>query len=195
VAADIDGTFAKYHPTFVGFCSKYFNRPFKDGYDGSVDFEEYLGLSRPEYRAAKLAYRQGGNKRWLPVYDGAVNFCLSVRALGAELWLATTRPWQRLDNVDPDTQEWLQRNGVKIDGLLFGDDKYHQLCEHVGAARVVAVVDDLGLQIDAAKDLGLNAYQVLRQHNSGDQRDPRLPLAEIYHRIEADINKWRIDHE
>ena len=71
VVFDIDGTLANYHDTFVGFCDIYFHHQFKQDWDGSGNWEDFLGLTRAEYREVKLAYRQGGHKRWLPLYPGA----------------------------------------------------------------------------------------------------------------------------
>ena len=82
-----------------------------------------------------------------------------------EIWLATTRPWQRLDNVDPDTREWLRRNGIEIDGLLYGDDKYQQLIETVEQERIVACFEDLPEQMGIGDRLGLPMYQIYRPHN------------------------------
>ena len=167
VAVDIDGTLAKYHEPFEQFCHKYWGRlnPRPEPYDGFGDFEKYLGLSREEYRQAKLAYRQSGAKRWAPMYHDAFNFTRSLKNLGVEVWAATTRPWQRLDNIDPDTREWLARNNVPIDGLLFGDDKYLQLVTAVDRERILMVVDDQISQILIAEEFGLPVWQVDREHN------------------------------
>jgi uncharacterized HAD superfamily protein len=199
VAVDIDGTLAKYHETVREFSQMYFDYrlPHSEDYDGSVDFEVYLGLSQAEYRAMKLAFRQGGNKRFLPAYPRASSLVDEMRHAGAEIWVATTRPWDRLDNVDPDTREWLRRNEIVIDGLLYGEDKYHQLVEAVERERIVAVFDDLAKQIDVARDLGLPAFQVHRPHNSAisERRSPggSLPGATSWGRQQ--IDEWRKNHD
>lgn len=169
VVSDIDGTLADYYTEFSIFAAIYHDRPVVDidAWDGTGEMEAFLGLTKAEYREAKLAYRQGGNKRLLAPYPFAREFAEGVVNLGCELWVATTRPWQRLDNIDPDTKEWLRRNGIPYHGLLYGDDKYKQLCEHVDAARVLLVVDDLPEQLEVASSLGLPFFQVARSHNAG----------------------------
>lgn len=188
VAFDIDGTLGDYHTHFVRFCVKYFGRPFPCGYDGTCDFEDYLGLTRTEYRAAKLAYRQGGLKRSLPEFPGARGLVRRIR-LRSEVWIATTRPWQRLDNIDPDTVEWLRRTDIQFDGMLFGDDKYDQLVTIVEPTRIVAVVDDLPEQIQYAEKLGLNAYQIGRRHNESTLNYEQLEQALL-----ANIASWHQEH-
>lgn len=167
VACDIDGTLGAYHQPFIGFCSRYFAIPVPvEPWDGSCEMEQWIGITKLQYREAKLAYRQGGNKRWMPVYDGAADFATMVRDAGAEFWVATSRPWQRLDNIDPDTRFWLDLNGIPFDGLLYGDDKYTQLVNNVDKDRIVMVVDDLPEQLEKASNLGLLHFQVDRPHNS-----------------------------
>src|SRR5687768_1006943 len=134
VSWDLDGVLGDYHGHFTDFCKKYWKHAMSwpnAPYDGSIEFEEWLGLTKIEYREAKLAYRQGGWKRWMPAYPFASEAVRTVNLAGCEIWIATSRPWQRHDNIDPDTREWLRRNNISYDGLLYGDDKYGQLCEAV----------------------------------------------------------------
>lgn len=167
VVSDIDGTLGFYHQPFISFCSRYFGIPVPmEDYDGSVEMEAWIGITKVQYREAKLAYRQGGNKRWMPVDRVASDFANAVRNAGAEFWVATSRPWQRLDNIDPDTRFWLDVNGIPFDGLLYGDDKYEQLVRCVSPERVVLVVDDLPEQLEKASALKLPYFQVDRAHNS-----------------------------
>ena len=94
-----------------------------------------------------------------------------VRGMGAEVWIATSRPWMRLDNIDPDTRHWLQRNSIPWDYMIYGDDKYHQLVDRVDRTRIVGVVDDLKDQCEeAAKatDDALVVFQPARTWNRED---------------------------
>lgn len=166
VVSDIDGTLAQYHETIAGFCGQYFDKAMPVMlYDGTVPFRDYLGITQAQHRAMKLAYRQGGFKRFVPMYPGADELINDVRMLGAEVWVATTRPYQRLDNIDPDTQEWLRRNRIHVDGLLYGEDKYAQLVGTVNQDRIVACFEDLPIQLDIGHQLGLPMFRVSRSHN------------------------------
>lgn len=195
VAFDIDGTLGMYHSHFQRFCSKYFGvegPSLNSYYSGHGDFEEYLGLTREQYREAKLAYRQGGTKRWMPQYPGAYQFVRSVKEMGAEVWVATTRPWQRLDNIDPDTREWLRRNEIQYDGLLYGDDKYDQLCEHVEADRIVSIVEDLPEQIMKAQRLNLPTVHMYRYHNEVNRFEPGTDNYDVATQlISLRLQDWR----
>lgn len=208
VALDIDGTLGDYHANFMRFAGLYF--------DGNVarwnarednpglPLWEHMGISHRDYRDAKLAYRQGGWKRWMPVYEGASELTREIRAAGAEVWLCTTRPYLRLDNVDPDTREWLRRNRIKYDALLFDPaheedgTKYDELFRQVGD-RVASVVDDLPEMVEAAYQAGLlrkfpQRGAVLRdqpynRHFAYSRRADSCETIGIY--VMNDIRIWR----
>jgi hypothetical protein len=167
VALDIDGTLADYHEWFGHFACRYWNRTHPKGrWRGDGEFEDYLGLTKAEYREAKTAYRQGGMKRIQPLFEGAKELCDGIMALGAELWITTTRPWKRFDNIDPDTQWWLDTNRIRYDNLLYDRAKYDILFDRVGGERVVFALEDLPDLYSRAKDLfGDSAVMVERLHN------------------------------
>lgn len=169
VGVDIDGTIADYHMSFQLFVLRYFNSSPKRArmrdWDGEGEFEDFLGITKQQYREAKLAYRQGGNKRWSPIFEGAAKFVAAVRSLGVDVWLNTQRPWLRLDNIDPDTRFWLETHGIQYEGLLYDEDKYGLLVERVDPERIIGVVDDLKELLLRANELELPTFQIARHHN------------------------------
>lgn len=162
VALDIDGTLGDYHGHFIRFAEQWLGKELPDPYaiTNGVPLYRYLHISKATYRECKLAFRQGGLKRSMPVYDGAAEIASLIRRMGCQVWICTTRPYLRLDNIDPDTRHWLRRNRIQYDGLLFGDHKYRDLRKAAGD-RVLFVVDDLPPMLNQAMDLGMTA--VLRQ--------------------------------
>lgn len=167
VAIDIDGTLGDYHGHFIQFAEGYLGRalPQHEEYSGTATFWQYLGLELPLYREVKLAYRQGGMKRTMPRYSGSNHMTHNLHEAGAEIWICTTRPWLRLDNVDPDTREWCRRNDIYYDYMIYGDDKYQQLDMLVTADRVVGVFEDLPDQIGVAATLGYDPIMKGNYHN------------------------------
>lgn len=204
VAQDIDGSLGQYHSQLHQFLCQYFGRPLPRHWDGTGNWEDHLGLTKAEYQDAKLAFRQGGFKRWMPTYPFAFEICEMVRTNGAELWMTTTRPFLRLDSVDPDTREWLSRNGIKYDHLLYDDDKYGRLSELVGSERVVAVIEDLPEQHERALELFGPDVAILleRSHNKSYRDSPRLgmnghivtSLNEAALICIRNISEWRCAH-
>jgi len=103
------------------------------------------------FREVKLAYRQGGLKRTMRAFDGAAQFTYQLMEEGYEVWLTTTRPYLRLDGVDRDTREWLRRNEITYDKLLYDENKYHVMATRVDRDRVVGILDDEWQQLHNAE--------------------------------------------
>lgn len=195
---DIDGTLSEYHWSLANFAWNYWNIPPKlISWDGLGNFEDYIEITQEQYREAKLAYRQGGYKRVAPLQKDALGFMQYMRSLPMELWIATTRPWSKLDNVDPDTRFWLDRHGIQFDHLLFHDTKYEQLATIVDPDRVAFVVDDLPDKLEEAAAYLPNAYrfQVQRPHNRYGTGGRPGDLMEIAYWAEGALAEWGMTHE
>lgn len=197
VAVDIDGTLADYHGHFLQFASGYFDKGI-DTPRGNRPLHEHIGVTLEQYRACKLAFRQGSQKRSMPVFPFAADLCRGLRNNDVELWITTTRPYMRLDNIDPDTQEWMRRNLITYDHLFYDEDKYGRLLERVDRDRVVCVFDDDPLQIQRALELGLKAvwrrtlYNSLATHpRQGWLALQAGMLPEAYVIISDLVEKWR----
>lgn len=168
VAVDIDGTLAQYHRHFFDFADHYFDAEFSRDYGGSGAMSEHMGLTKSEYRACKLAYRQGGQKRSIPLYPGAEAFMWWLSEQKCEVWITTTRPYQRLDGMDPDTRFWLDSHGIHYDHLLYDGDKYEVMGRNVDKDRVIAIIDDLPEQCAAAAEIYSSEMPLMpeRRHNT-----------------------------
>lgn len=162
VAVDIDGTLADYHGWFTRFAELWTGRSMPSPLDNTdgIPLYKWLGMSKKTYRECKLAYRQGGMKRSMPCYPGSAELLRYMRKSGCEVWICTTRPYLRLDNIDPDTRHWLRRNHIPYDGVIFGEHKYRELVKIVGRERVLMVLDDLPEMI--AQTVALSIPGVLR---------------------------------
>jgi hypothetical protein len=155
---DIDGTMGDYHQHFINFATEYLgSEGWQDWwkYSGNEGFRDWFceafDIEHATWYDIKLAYRQGAQKRSMPPYDGMIDVARAAYKVDCEIWIATTRPYLRLDNIDPDTREWLSRNHVPYDGLLFDEHKYYRLAEIVEPERVVVVYEDLAEMYDEAE--------------------------------------------
>jgi phosphoglycolate phosphatase-like HAD superfamily hydrolase len=206
VALDIDGTLGDYHAHFLWFASVWLGRDMPSALDVNpgMRLSEFMGVPHSVYRECKLAYRQGGLKRFMPVYPFASKLTDEIHNLGADIWLCTTRPYLRLDNIDPDTREWLRRNGIQYDAVIFGGledepNKYPELVRQVGADRIVAAVDDLPEQVNMAMVAGIRTVYVRDQPYNRDLNLANfsrvLSLEELwYSYLQYDIGEWWAHH-
>jgi hypothetical protein len=202
VAVDVDGCISEYHNSLRDHCVRYWNlspHPCEFGsWNGIGNFEDWIGITNAQYREAKLAYRQGGYKRWSPVYEGLDSLVSMISHLKEqfllEVWVTTQRPWLRLDNVDPDTRFWLDKHFPDYDHLLYHDQKYTELAGRVEADRVVAVVDDLPEMVaQAAGAFGSKVpLMIHRPHNSlAHPSVPRVENLEAFaERLHERTTKW-----
>lgn len=197
VAVDIDGTLGKYHQHFTRFFFQYWAMPIPEiPYQGGQSFSDWIGCDKATYRETKLAYRQGGGKRTMPLYKGAQELMRELPKMGAEVWLTTTRPYLRLDSTDPDTRFWLRRHGIAYDYLLYDEDKYQKLADRVDWGRVVMVLDDLTPQLASARGyFGDSATMIQRDSNSLDPWDGPVArdLTDAKARAAIRIAKWKAD--
>ena len=194
VAIDVDGTLGDYHAWFLQFAELWYGRPMPHAEDinPGLPLHKFMGTSRSTYRQCKLAFRQGGMKRSMPCYPGARDLTVGLRCAGAEVWICTTRPYLRLDNIDPDTRHWLRRNGIQYDAVIYGQHKYRELIKCVGVDRVVGVLDDLPSMAEQAVSLGIPTLirtQPYNTHIVGIDRVSDLFLARSI--LETDVRKWR----
>lgn len=196
VALDIDGTMGEYHGHFLRFAAPWLGKELPDpesNTDG-VPLFKLMGVSRRTYRECKLAYRQGGLKRSMPVYPHVEYITHQLRRIGVEIWICTTRPYLRLDNIDPDTREWLRRNKVTYDYVIYGEDKYKHLIECVGRDRILLVVDDLPEMIDKADRLKLPAVMRDQPYNRyrEDLDHKRISdMLDVYALAVGQLKEWK----
>lgn len=197
VAIDLDGTLVDYHSHFLKFAEQWYGREMPDPstINPGLPLHKFMKTSKATYRRCKLAYRQGGLKRSMPCYEGATELCKAVRKSGALLYIATTRPYLRLDQIDPDTRECLRRNRIQYDALVWGESKYRDITRIVGADRVAAVLDDLPEQVAIADSLGLPTIlrdQPYNKHMFKAERVKRLDTAQLI--IVDWIEQWKEKH-
>lgn len=209
VAIDIDGTLGDYHGHFLRFAAEWYGRPMPDSsaINPGLPLHKFMQTSKSTYRQCKLAYRQGGLKRSMPAYPGASELTRAIRARRAELWICTTRPYLRLDNIDPDTRHWLRRNKIQYDAVIYGENKYRDLVRQVGADRIAAVMDDLPALCIQAESLGLPVLMRNQPYNYDDlgpfRRADGLEVRQFWRadnmneakaKIHFLINKWSDNH-
>jgi hypothetical protein len=212
VAIDIDGTLADYHGWFLRFAELYLGKPMPA--PGEINpgqpLYRFMGITKAQYREVKLAYRQGGMKRSMPCLDGAAEMVRNIRGrrwwkgaygngIEAEVWICTTRPYLRLDNIDPDTREWLRRNDInKYDALLFdptdGDNKYGELRRQAGS-RVACALEDLPEQAVRALGAGVPFVFVRDQPYNQQYQDDSTRWStaqEAFGLIASAVHLWRL---
>jgi phosphoserine phosphatase len=171
VALDLDGTLGDYHRHFERFAQMWTGREIVWDPEIVGPFYKQLGMSKAVYRQCKLAYRMGGMKRSIPVFDGAAEMVRAIRGAGVGVAACTTRPYLAMSTIDLDTQHWLRRNGIKVDHILYGEHKYRDLVKSVGKDRIVCALDDDLSQLGVALNLGITPILRRNEANKGYEQE------------------------
>lgn len=171
VALDLDGTLGDYHRHFERFAQMWTGRDIVWDPDIVGPFYKQLGMSKAVYRQCKLAYRMGGMKRSIPMFEGADELSRAIRGAGVAIAACTTRPYLAMSTIDLDTQHWLKRNGIQVDHILYGEHKYRDLVKSVGSNRVVCALDDDLSQLGIATRLGVTPILRRNEANKGYEQE------------------------
>lgn len=199
VALDVDGTLGDYHSHFLKFAQEWYGRPMPAASEinPGLPLHKFMQTSKSTYRKCKLAYRQGGLERSMPAYPGARELAASIRKSGAEVWVATTRPYLKYDQLYSDTLHWLRRHRIQYDAVIHGPNKYREINRIAGESRsgpgisrVAAVLDDLPEMIEQANGLGMPALLRDQPYNRHYDADRVLNLVEAHDRIGGMLRKW-----
>lgn len=183
VALDLDGTLGDYHRHFERFAQMWTGRDIVWDAEINGPFYRQLGMSKAVYRQCKLAYRMGGMKRSIPMFEGASELSRAVRGAGVAIAACTTRPYLAMSTIDLDTQHWLRRNAIKVDHILYGEHKYRDLVKSVGRSRVVCALDDDLSQLGVAERLGV--VPIMRRNEANMNYQPNQNQAFVWDLKEA----------
>lgn len=167
--------------------------------DHNGSFAAQLGMSKKTYRDCKLAYRMGGMKRSMPVFENARTLTLAIRSRGVRVIACTTRPYLHMSTIDLDTQHWMRRHGLQVDYILYGEHKYRDLIKSVGRDRIVCAMDDDLSQLRLAGRLGINTIMRRNEANGMYIPDHTQPfvwdLQEATDMIVGLINQHKKDNK
>jgi len=165
VGVDIDGVIADYPRSFV----EYINQELGTNYDADkvkkYDIYEELGINTELGIKLKDKYRQSGQKRYIPVIDGAKEMLQGLRDQGYKIVLLTARPYKKYNRIFSDTMEWLETNSLVYDAIIFDEDKEERLLKEFGNNRVDFFIEDVASNANAISTLGVKCFLVDRPYN------------------------------
>ncbi|HKL23422.1 MAG TPA: dUTP diphosphatase [Candidatus Nanoarchaeia archaeon] len=166
VGVDIDGVLAAYPEHFLDFVNR------KMGTDYSVEsltnYDIYEALDLPENVTKELKdkFRQSGEKRFIPITEGAREFLKKLRKNGYQIVLLSARPYKKYRRIFADTKEWLEKNNLVHDAILWDEDKCARLIREFGTDKVKFFVED---NLENANDVAdvSKVYLLDKSYNKG----------------------------
>lgn len=139
VAVDLDGVLNDYPWTFCRYATNELRGARGESEPASIA-EIRVELGPRGYLEMKDRYRESGEKRFERVREGAKALLDGLRASGFTVVLLSKRPYWRFSRIYADTLEWLERNDLRVDAVLFHPEKHRKILEDFPG--VVAVVED-----------------------------------------------------
>lgn len=122
IALALDGSLADTHGHFLRFAALYFGKQLASPHETNPGLKpwHFLKITRAQFDDCWLAYELGAMKRSAPCLEGASAVTARLQRDGCEVWLTTARRTSAsIDRVDADTLEWIRRNGIKYDALIY----------------------------------------------------------------------------
>jgi len=165
VVVDIDGTIGDYVKQFIDFVER--RTGFNQIPSELVSMDLYTSLAKAigwdKVLKLKHEFRINGEKRNIPVMDGAKHFLDTIKKNDHDIIMLTARPFLKYKRTMWDTIYWLNANHLQFDSLLSNEDKYSELIRYIKDIRFM-VEDDIG-QAKSIATLGIKVYLFNRRYN------------------------------
>lgn len=171
VGVDIDGVLADYPRSFVEFVNEQLGTTYDYRDIKNYNIAEQLGLSTSQITHLKHLYRDGGQKRFIPVIEGARQFLDELKYMGYIVVLLTSRPIDQYKRIFADTQYWLAENKLHYDAILFDEAKGERLVKEFGKDKVEFFVDDVAGFANGISDAGFKCYLIDKPYNQVAVKD------------------------
>jgi uncharacterized HAD superfamily protein len=165
IGVDIDGVLADYPRSFVEFINSELGTSFPTNNITQYNIAESLGLPLEQVIDLKHRYRETGQKRFIPVIDGAKEMLDTFVNAGYVIVLLTARPCKQYKRMFADTQEWLQNNGLVYHSIIWDEEKNVRLLREFGRDKVQFFIEDVASNANKIAELGPKCFLIDRPYN------------------------------
>lgn len=157
---DIDGVLNYYPDSYVEFVNDKLGTDYQDLYEVKDK------ISYSEYRKLKKEYRTSGYKENLLVRPEAFNSLLEIKNRGYYIIILSSRPVQEINSLIMQTTNWLRKNGLIYDYLIFEKEKHLEIIQKF--SNVKFVVEDNRAYANSIAKYGSKVFLVDNKYNKGD---------------------------
>lgn len=165
VIVDIDGVLADYRlgllywirqsvPALAQSANAHLQRT-----DSWIDHNA-MGVTYRQWLDTLEMFRMSGGKQALPVFEGAIELLMALRADGREIVLLTSRPIDIYSNIYRDTVEWLRNNKLPHDVLLWSKSKAEMVYKMRLTDKTLFAIDDELRHIQDYSLLGVETFWI-----------------------------------
>lgn len=169
VGIDIDGVLGDYHPWFLKFADDIFGFKF----DTIESLKEKLGTE--QYETVKSMYRQSGRKAYMPVKEGAVELTKKLKEKGYQIIILTARPYKKYSRIYPDTLEFLKKNDIQFDAIIWDRKKHVKIIKEF--PNLEFMIEDTPI---IANEVAFEGFKVFMPAGPGNKE---FPTEGLHHNI------------
>ena len=130
IGIDIDGVIADYPNSFIRFIEKNTGKDLSGfvmkRYALYDDLGAYIG-DKELLKELKHKYRVSGEKRYINVIPGAQETIKTLKEKGFTIVLLTARPYKKYPRIFADTIEWLNKNNIIYDAIIWDENKEERI--------------------------------------------------------------------
>lgn len=166
IIVDIDGVLADYVTGFTDFVDQSTGLVMPRNvasYDLYGEFGIIVGHEK--VYDLKHQFRESGLKAHLPVIDGARDFLHSMKLANRYILLMSARPYKKYKRIMADTMEWLKKNDLPFNAILWDENKEERVVKEYHFAEFV-VEDHIG-NAKAIASKGVRVYLRDTSYNQG----------------------------
>ena len=152
---DIDGVLADFPNYFI----QKFNIKYKTNY------HEYNDIPLEKRNIYKEYYRISGEKANIPLCDNAKNLIDELKRQHYIVILFTNRPIHLYKNIAYDTTEWITKNNLYCDTILFAEDKMLDVIKRFKIDNIKLYIEDNIENANHINNLGIKTYLKINELN------------------------------
>lgn len=157
---DIDGVLNYYPKTWVDFVNEETGSNFE-----SLNIMKD-NLSYRQYKALKEKYRISGVKENLDIRFRAKEAIDGLRELGYKIIIISARPVTKYSTLYKQTVNWLTKNGIEFDNLIFSERKQFEVIKYY--PEMSFMVEDNRMLANIIASLGFKVFLMDNKYNQGE---------------------------
>lgn len=143
VGVDIDGVLADYPDCFINYVNDKVGTDFKvEDLNQYNLYEAITDIPTEVMKGLKHDFRKSGELKKVGVLSGAKKFLKTLKDKGYKIVLLSARPYKEYRRIFADTKEWLDKNDLIYDAILWDEDKLNRLIREFGEDNVSFFVED-----------------------------------------------------
>lgn len=164
IGVDIDGVLADYPKSFIDYAEQETGLKFNiEKYNISGEMAKIIGEEKA--KAIKHKYRISGQKRFIPIIKGVQEGLKILKKKGYKIVLLSARPIKQYKRIFSDTIEWLQKNKLVFDAILWDENKEDRVIKEF--PHMNFMIEDVLENANKIAKAGYKVFLINKPYNKG----------------------------